>query len=199
LSRFDTEAKNWDANSTREGLNTIFSTELKSFLDKNPSNCAIDFGCGTGNLTFEVADRFEEIYCIDSSKAMIEELEKKLDEKHAHVKTHRSDSLKEIEPKRADIIYSAMVFHHIEDIKSLLEEIKLHLKSGGKVVVFDLCAEDGSFHPSHMDDIAHFGFEKEELKSFFHETGFSEFEFRVIDEVKKNQKTYPLFMAVATL
>lgn len=199
MSRFDKEAKNWDVNSTREGLNEMFSYELKSFLDKNPCKCAIDFGCGTGNLTFEVADRFEEIYCIDSSKGMIEVLKEKLDAKHAHVEAHRIDSLATIDPGRADIIYSAMVFHHIEDIVNLLKEMRLHLKDGGKIVVFDLYKEDGDFHPEHMDDIAHFGFEESELKELFIKAGFSDFSYKLIGQIDKNQKNYPLFMTVATL
>jgi SAM-dependent methyltransferase len=66
-----------------------------------------------------------------------------------------------------------MTFHHVKDIRMLLDQCYKVLKPGGLISIADLDEEGGRFHDSN-DGIFHFGFDRDKLHQLFLEAGFTD-------------------------
>ena len=97
--------------------------------------------------------------------------------------------------ERYDLIVSSMTLHHIRDPKGLFEKLFKSLKRGGYIAIADLKKEDGTFHIDN-GGVYHFGFHREELKSFLREAGFEVVEISVVNVIRKNGKEYPVLLAI---
>ena len=76
---FDKIAFNWDNLSKQERAQAL-SDRIKEEVNDASKLTALDFGCGTGLIAFDLTDTFKEIYCTDLSKNMLEVLNNKLTE-----------------------------------------------------------------------------------------------------------------------
>jgi SAM-dependent methyltransferase len=73
---------------------------------------------------------------------------------------------------RFDLIVSSMALHHIKEPARLLKRFYDLLLPGGCLGIADLDREDGAFHKDNTG-VAHFGFERPQLKRLLEEAGFS--------------------------
>jgi 2-polyprenyl-3-methyl-5-hydroxy-6-metoxy-1,4-benzoquinol methylase len=135
---------------------------------------ALEFGAGTGLLSFYLKERFAKITLMDTSAEMLKMAEAKLDTGDAGKiiplffdleKAHYSG-------EKFDIIFSQMVLHHITDVKAILDKFSGMLNHGGFLAIADLCSEDGSFHDPGME--VHHGFDQNELSGWMKATGFDD-------------------------
>ena len=77
LNEFDEKAKTWDDNPDHaQRANTIAQASIEQ-LPYDPSFTAMEYGCGTGLLSFPLRERFRKITLIDNSAGMLEVLKKK--------------------------------------------------------------------------------------------------------------------------
>ncbi len=149
----------------------------------------MDFGCGTGLLSYNLTDIAQKIVGIDNSPKMVEEFNKKSPNLQ---KIKAYASLKDID-ERFDLIVSSMTFHHIPDIPKLVAKLSRYIIPEGMICVADLHKEDGSFHDRGNEGVYHFGFDVDWLVEIFSEQGFE----LVCEEtpfVIQKQKAYPLFL-----
>ena len=77
---FDIKASTWD-NEKREDRARIIAEEIITAIPINKKRNALEFGCGTGLVSFNLYEKFENITLVDISKGMIEMLNFKI-EKH---------------------------------------------------------------------------------------------------------------------
>ncbi len=197
MSRFDELAKIWDEASYRvENAKKIGQAIVENIPLKENWEI-LDFGAGTGLLTFYIQPYVKAIDAVDNSKGMLEKLEEKA--KNAGVsninpvfKDLEKDDLGE---NKYDAIISSMTLHHIKDVVSFLKKLNKALKDGGYIAIADLEKEEGDFH-SDNEGVYHFGFSKEELENYFKEAGFKDFKFMIVNKIYKNNKEYPVFLAV---
>ena len=160
---------------------------IKKCVGKNLK--ILDFGCGTGLLSYNLTDVAQKIVGIDSSPKMVEEFNKKSPNL---AKIRAFDSLKKID-ERFDLIVSSMTLHHIKDITKLIKQLTNYLAPEAKVCIADLYKEDGSFHDRGNEGVYHFGFEPKELIELFENYGFKLLCHKTPFVIKK-QKNYPLFL-----
>ena len=90
----------------------------------------LDLGCGTGTLTYQLAERCNYVLGIDSSDSMIEEAKKS----YPHLEFATVDALSISYECEWDIIFSNAVFHWINDHELLLQKIYKALKPNGKLI-----------------------------------------------------------------
>lgn len=66
---FNDYAKTWD---TDERINRakIIAQEISNSIEFGKNYSAMEFGCGTGLISFNLHDKFEGITLVDSSKGM---------------------------------------------------------------------------------------------------------------------------------
>jgi predicted TPR repeat methyltransferase len=74
---FDEDAKNWDT-ERRISRAKIIADEIGNAIGSGRNRTAMEFGCGTVLISFNLRDSFKNITLIDSSKGMIDELKCKI-------------------------------------------------------------------------------------------------------------------------
>jgi len=190
---FDKQAAEWDENPLRIKRTQTIADFICEKIPLNKQFTVLDYGCGTGVLSFRLADKVASVCAADISEGMLAEVRKKItagDMKNIEVVNF--DVVKDKPLKRSfDLIVSAMAMHHIPDTLTAITKLASLLKGGGWIAIADLCAEDGSFHPQGI--AVHNGFEPEEIKKYFETAGISSLAFQNIFEIDKNNRTYPVF------
>jgi len=81
--------KFWDTVAKRFGkpnqtMNSPALLTVKQNSDKyfKPTSTILDFGCGTGDITFEMVRKTQQVYGIDYSEGMVEAANQKTKEKN---------------------------------------------------------------------------------------------------------------------
>jgi len=199
---FDQVAQNWDKNQIHvkrtEAIAASFLQKTKLFKGMK----ALEFGAGTGLLSFALKDHFADITLMDSSAEMIKITEEKIKSAEA---TTLHPLLFDMEKedyiaKTFDVIFSQMVMHHVDDIEKMIAKFGKLLDRGGILAIADLYKEDGSFH--EMEFHGHLGFDPEQLGETLKKNGFINinheqcFEIERLSEDSKLKK-FPVFLMTA--
>jgi len=200
---FDKEAKDWDNDPKKIERATVFAKEINDFIKSDKTLNALEFGCGTGALSFQLKDSFKTITLVDSSEGMIKVLEEKIVKegvenfKPLHIGSLESD----LKANEYDVIYTLMTLHHIPDVNNIAKVFNSILKRGGYLCIGDLVQEDGSFHSEHDNFDGHNGFDRNELSDILLNNGFSVEYYKVCFEIVKTiddkDKIYPLFLMIS--
>lgn len=154
---FTEKAKEWDKNEMVLQLSNAVSYAILESIKFNDQMKIMDFGAGTGLITSQVAPHVASITAVDISQSMLSKLAEKINLKNK-VKTVCQDILKKPLEQKFDVIVSAMAMHHVKDTELLIQRFAQHLKTGAKIALADLDAEDGSFHPTDIEGVYHDGF-----------------------------------------
>jgi len=202
MSEFDQKAKEWDKNQMHLERTKAVASQLNKMVPIKPDMKAMEFGAGTGLLSFYLKDRFSEITLMDNSREMLNMAEQKLESgDHSKIKTLFINlEADEYKGDPFDIIYNQMVMHHIKDIHAILRKFYQMLSPGGILAIADLYPEDGSFHDGAMD--VHYGFDPEYLKDILYQLGFHDFQIEPCFVIRKDAaaqkiKEYPVFLMTA--
>lgn len=194
--RFNEAAATWDKGDMRQMIaRTVFQT-IVSRISLLSNMKILDFGCGTGLLSFQVAQMVHNVTGVDLSEKMLEQLVMKNSESLC-VKGLYRDILSEPLEDRFHGIVSSMAMHHVEDTSGLLKSFYGHLRKGGFIAIADLDAEDGTFHTHGNEGVHHFGFEREPLRILAENAGFSNVRFHHVHTIDKSERSYPIFLLTA--
>jgi len=202
MSEFDSRAREWDKDKMHTERSVAISDALSEMIPLNGSMKALEFGAGTGILSFLLKDRFSEITLMDNSSEMIKVCEEKIEyHKASHLKPVCFDLEHSDYASPFDVIFTQMVLHHIDDISSILAKFYRMLTPGGYLAIADLYAEDGSFHGEGFT--GHNGFDIDELSYLLGEIGFKNIESKRCFVVKKMTsenviKEFPVFILTAS-
>lgn len=194
---FDDVAIKWDDKRRCERAQ-IISAELKKGWNGR-QGIVLDFGCGTGLLTYALYPYAAEIYGYDTSIEMqkIFQLKREIYQVD-NVQLVTGEKIKEI---TFDVIFSSMVFHHIADVKAEIAELKKSLASNGIFMWIDLDEEDGTFHKNEPDFHGHNGFSRKEVQNILQSCGFHEISIKTVyqgEKIMENKPIeYSLFLATA--
>jgi tRNA (cmo5U34)-methyltransferase len=197
MINFDDRARDWDKDKMHMERSAAIAAELEKIISPDHSMNALEYGAGTGILSFLLKDRFSEITLMDSSKEMI----KVCVEKTEYFKTkHIVPLWFDLEHKdfdgKFDIIYNQMVLHHVIDVEHILHKFYSLLNPRGYLAIADLYTEDGSFHGPEVK--VHWGFDPEKLTETLKIIGFINVEYKTCFEViRESGRKYPIFLFVA--
>lgn len=111
-----------------------------------------DIGCGTGLFTFAASDISKgraEIYAVDLSKEMLEEVQRQIQEKGlSFVETIQSEAYDfKLPSELVDFVLIGFVLHEVEDKKRFLREAVRICKREGKVALIEFKKVASSFGP----------------------------------------------------
>jgi ubiquinone/menaquinone biosynthesis C-methylase UbiE len=172
---FDEDAKTWDTELRINRARKV-AEHIKESIEINKNLTAMEFGCGTGLVSFNLYEEFKSIVLVDESKGMIDTLNSKL-EKYKGINMvayNLEDFNKNLADKKYDVIYNSMVLHHIMDYRAMIKNFHELLNQEGYLCIVDLDEEDGSFHKDHPDYDGHNGFNQGNLKKVLIEAGFKD-------------------------
>jgi len=79
MSEFDKKAGEWDKNQMHLERTKAVARKLFEMVTITPNMKALEFGAGTGLLSFYLKDRFSEITLMDSSLEMLKMAEQKME------------------------------------------------------------------------------------------------------------------------
>jgi 2-polyprenyl-3-methyl-5-hydroxy-6-metoxy-1,4-benzoquinol methylase len=194
---FKDKADDFDANDIPRQLSANIGACILNNVELNDGMQVMDFGAGTGLITAHVADKVGNVTCVDVSQAMLERLASK-EELQGKVDILCQNILEQPIGTEFDLIVSAMAMHHVEDTDKLVQRFAEHLKPGARVALADLDEEDGSFHPEDVEGVYHAGFDREKFMEKLEAHGFKNIRFVTAHTVSKEEKNYPVFLALAT-
>ncbi len=183
---FDNEALTWD-DEKRVSRAKVISQEIVKAIEIKKSYSALEFGCGTGLISFNIHDRFHSVTLVDNSRGMISILNSKIeDNKIQNMEAYCTDINNEgILTGTYDVIYTSMALHHIQDTEKTLKSLFELLNKDGFLCIVDLDEEDGSFHGVEKDFTGHNGFNQLDLTNLLYKVGFEEIESKIIYRDKK--------------
>ena len=203
MERFDAKAKEWDKNLDKLKRAKAFAIEIIDYIKPDKTKNALEFGCGTGLLSFELKDAFNEITLADTSEGMIDVLKEKIKKQGIkNFKPFLGDVLQENTGiANIDVIYTLMTLHHINDLDKAFKSFHNILNNNGYLCIADLVEEDGSFHKDVINFDGHKGFSKKELSAKLADYGFKMEYYSIPHTIEKQQsnsiKKYPLFLMIA--
>jgi putative AdoMet-dependent methyltransferase len=194
---FKDKADDFDANDIPRQLSVNIGACILDNVELGDGMQVMDFGAGTGLITAHVADKVGRVTAVDVSQAMLEKLASK-EELKGKVDIICQNILEQPIGKEFDLIVSAMAMHHVENTDKMVARFAEHLKPGARAALADLDEEDGSFHPIDVEGVYHSGFNRDAFKNILEKHGFKDINFFDAHTVTKEDKSYPVFLAVAT-
>ena len=197
MSEFDARAREWDKDKMHTDRSIAIAAGIEELIPLNPSMKALEYGAGTGILSFLLKDRFSEITLMDNSQEMIKVCVEKTDfYEPNHILPIWFDLEHQDYDHHFDIIYNQMVLHHVNDYEAIIYKFYSMLNSGGYLAIADLYSEDGSFHGPNVN--VHLGFDPEKLTEILKQAGFTAIEYKTCFEViRESGAKYPVFLIVA--
>ena len=197
MSEFDSRAREWDNDKMHMDRSMAIADEMKKNIPPDRKITALEYGAGTGILSFMLREKLSEIVLMDSSREMIKVCEEKKEFYRAdHIKPLWFDLEQQDYDGNFDMIFNQMVLHHVSDINLILNKFYSLLNPGGKLIIADLYPEDGSFHGEGVH--VHLGFNPEKLGKELLTTGFRTFSSSVCFTIKRPTGIeYPVFLLIA--
>jgi ubiquinone/menaquinone biosynthesis C-methylase UbiE len=200
-AHFDSKARQWDDNPMFRERGLKIAEAIRKAVPLHRQMSALDYGCGTGLLSFPLKDELGAILLADSSGGMLEVVREKIAAQEvSNMTTLQLDLLADPPPaQRFDLIVTSMTLHHVPDTDPILRVFHDLLNPGGYLCIADLDQEDGSFHGLDVD--VHHGFDRADLSLRAAQAGFANMQFQTVFSIAREHATgtrdYPVFLMTA--
>lgn len=199
---FDQKAREWDNNPVHVERSRAISLKLSEIVPLTTSMHALEYGSGTGLMSFNLCEKLADITMMDNSSEMTRVAIEKIESGgFTNMQAIQFDlEHHDYTKKRFDIIYNQMVMHHVNDPSAIFQKFYDLLNPGGYLAIADLYEEDGTFHGN--DFTGHNGFNVESLKKIIANTGFKSAYHENCYTINKviedgSTKSFPVFLLVA--
>lgn len=200
-THFDNKARQWDDNPVFQERGLKIAQAIRKAIPLRPNMSALDYGCGTGLLSFPLKDALGDILLADSSSGMLEVVREKIAAQGVtHMTPIQLDLLTDPAPtQKFDLIVTAMTLHHVPDTNQILRVFHDLLNPGGYLCIADLDKEDGSFHGPEVN--LHHGFDQADLGQRTTQAGLTDVHFQTVFTITKARENgtrdYPVFLMAA--
>jgi ubiquinone/menaquinone biosynthesis C-methylase UbiE len=202
MTNFDERAKDWDSDPKKVERARAVAKAIRKTIPLSNDMKALEYGCGTGLLSFALQSHLGQITLADTSQGMLDVLSEKI--ARAGVTNMHPVKLDlaydPLPAEQYDLTYSLMTLHHIHAVNDMLVKFHDLLSPQGYLVAADLDKEDGSFHTDGTTDV-HLGFDRDELQKIVERIGFGNITFSTAYEIKKKigneEKMFPVFLMTA--
>lgn len=147
----------------------LWSAALASLL---PPLEVVDFGCGTGVLTVELAKWARHVTAIDRSESALTKARAEAARQGLTNITFLAADLEQLPLERAsvDLVVVSQSLHHVDSIEHVLAEGARVLKPGGRMVVLELLPHDEAWVKSRLGH-QHLGFDPDAVEHVMREVG----------------------------
>jgi len=203
MNEFDLKASGWDADPVHIARSEAIAQEMLRYIPLTMSMKALEFGSGTGILSFLLKDRVKEIVLMDSSSEMLAVTKKKIDSSGVRNLKILNFDLENgsYDNGSFDLIFTQMVLHHVKNIGAILVKFSALLNPGGYLAIADLYPEDGSFHGEGFTGYK--GFDPDMIGKQLEKLDFSVETVRECFMIKRKSTdgtilSYPVFLLIAT-
>lgn len=202
MNNFDNAASTWDENPMHLERSQAIAHKMQVLLPLKKDMKALEYGAGTGILSFLLSEKLGHITMMDSSSGMVKIMEEKVQNRNAtNLLPVCFDLEQESSEQKYKLIFNQMVLHHIKNVKSIFEKFHQMLSPDGILAIADLYLEDGSFHGDGFD--GHMGFDPVKLEEMLLAAGFKNINHEECYSVKRKLddgtlKSFPVFLLTAS-
>ena len=149
---------------------SLWASALSCLL---PPLDVVDFGCGTGVLSVELARWARSVTAVDrSARALDEARERAAREKISNIRFLEADLHELPLPSgKQDLVVISQSLHHVSEYERVLAEAARILKPGGRVVVLELLPHQEEWVRARLGHVR-LGFRPEALKTAMEAVGF---------------------------
>ena len=193
---FANKSKSWDMNSKRVQNAQEIAKAIDNTVTLHKDMTLMDFGAGTGLLSFCLSDKISKVIAVDNSASMLEEFHSKASEFKCETEILQIDLSTQLIERTFDGIISSMTLHHLENIQALFSKFYEMLEKDGFIALADLDTEDGTFH-SDNTGVFHYGFDRNLLQDIAQKVGFKDISFQTVSIIKKPQCDFSVFLMTA--
>jgi ubiquinone/menaquinone biosynthesis C-methylase UbiE len=201
MNLFDTKAQQWDNDPTHWERSEAIAEKMRQTLPITTSMTAMEYGAGTGILSFLLSESFANITLMDSSIEMVKVMQEKVTRSNSPTLSPILFDLEkgEYTDSTYDCIFTQMAMHHVLKIDLVLERFYRLLNPNGYLAITDLYTENGSFHGKGFD--GHNGFDPAQLKKSLEKAGFTDISYEPCFVLKRKTdeglRKYPVFLLTA--
>jgi ArsR family transcriptional regulator len=148
----------------------LWATALATLL---PPLDVVDFGCGTGVLTVELARWARRVTAIDRSAHALSQARARAERAGLTNITFLEADLRELPLSggKKDLVVASQSLHHVDDPQSVLAEAARILKPAGRAIVLELMPHREKWVQERLGHV-HLGFEPEALAQGLAKAGF---------------------------
>ncbi|MFZ3060387.1 MAG: class I SAM-dependent methyltransferase [Candidatus Methanoperedens sp.] len=124
------------------------------------SDIVLDYGCGTGLISNEIADNVKVIHAIDTSSKMIEIAKRKADWRKIENIDYEHSTIFDERYKRGsfDVILGFYILHLLEDTPEVMKRMNELLKPGGLIISATPCMGEKTFLSILLSLVSKMGF-----------------------------------------
>ncbi len=114
--------------------------ELINMLNLKPDDIIMDFGCGPGFYTIDLAKKVQTAIAVDLSSAMLKKAKKKATKSRTNnIRFLQSDGTSlNLNNATLDIVLLIKVYHEVGETKTVLNQFHRILKPAGKLVIVEM-------------------------------------------------------------
>ena len=197
-NRFEILATSWDSKPQRVKGAMSFASKVKEFLPSDISSFDIlDYGCGTGLVSFCFSDDVKSIEGLDNSKSMIEvynEKSSKIGLSNINGFVHNINE-ENLQKEKYDLIVTNMTMHHIKNTSDFISKLTKSLKPNGYLAIADLKTEDGKFH-SDNTGVEHFGFDFLKIEQYYKNNNLKNIKCDLFETINKPNNIYKVYYII---
>jgi ArsR family transcriptional regulator len=152
----------------------LWAAALSSLL---PPLEVVDFGCGTGVLTVEMARWAKRVVAIDANSEVLSKAKERAQRAGVSNVTFLREDLHRLSlpDARKELVVISQSLHHVEDPRTVLSEAARILKPGGRLVLLELMPHDERWVRERLGH-RHLGLDPETLRALLKEVGFGKVE-----------------------
>jgi ubiquinone/menaquinone biosynthesis C-methylase UbiE len=199
-NEFDLRAKDWDEDLMKVERARSISEVMMRKIHLSDEMKALEYGCGTGLVSFNLYKSLKSITMADNSDGMIAVLKDKINsQKINNMFPIKLDlSVDSAGDEKFDLIYTSMTLHHIIEVDDVLRKFSEMLNAGGYLCIADLDEEDGSFHGEGFE--GHNGFNRDALEKKLGSFGLKTTHYEICFQMKRKHtgdKVYNVFVLIA--
>jgi len=198
--QFDERAATWDDESKRKRAERAADC-IRGRVPLTGATRVLEYGCGTGLLSFALRPSVGAMVLADSSSGMLEIAREKIRRTgDCCMQCLELDLTTDPPPSgEFDLVCSLMALHHVVPLEPVLGSLAGLLVAGGHLCVADLVEEDGSFHGEGFH--GHHGFSRERFGRMLGGAGIALLHWDICMELERehggHKRSYPVFMATA--
>jgi ubiquinone/menaquinone biosynthesis C-methylase UbiE len=116
------------------------SSELVAKLAVNPNDAVVDFGCGPGYYTIELAKKANRVVAVDLSPEMLKKAQNKAQKAGVkNIQFLQSNGTNiQLENSSVDMVLLVTVYHEVGESEAVLKEFNKILKPQGKLIIVEV-------------------------------------------------------------
>lgn len=203
---FDAAAATWDDDPDKLARSRAIADAIARAVPLRRVAAALEYGCGTGQVTWALADHLPpqaRITLADASTGMLDVVRSRLagrpaGDRERFVVAPLDLTEASLDAASLDLVYTSMALHHVPDVPTVLRRFREGLRADGWLAVADLDHDpEGAFHGAGFD--GHHGFQRERLAEQLLAAGFAEPAFETVTTLVKEHDgalaEFPVFLA----